>query len=127
MCELKDPTATIGVRMFEEYQERVVDLRRAGQELAACVRLLEETDLTSDSGVAVWLQELDRAASAGGEAMRQARELQTAIASAWPRRLSPGWPRLPSSATTAERSRQASSAEGQGSCAVPDPVPTRNH
>ena len=75
--------------MFDEYRCQVVNLRRAGQTLFACVQVLEETDLTGDASIARWLEELERAAAASGEALRQADELRTAIAGAWPRSREP--------------------------------------
>lgn len=78
------------VRMFDEYRGQVVNLRRAGQRLVASVEVLEETDLADDASIARWLHELERAAAASEEAGRQASELRTAIASAWPRPLGTG-------------------------------------
>lgn len=76
--------------MFDDYRGRVVDLRRAGQRLAASVEVLQETDLADDLSVALWLHELERAAAACEEARRWASELRTAIASAWPRPVGTG-------------------------------------
>jgi hypothetical protein len=76
--------------MFDEYRGQVVNLRRAGQRLAASVQILEETDLADDASVARWLDELERAATASGEALRRASELRTAITGAWPRPVGPG-------------------------------------
>jgi hypothetical protein len=70
--------------MFDGYRSTVVELRRAGQRLADCVRRLEETDLESDEGVRRWLRELAGAEAAGGEAARLAGTLRTALADAWP-------------------------------------------
>jgi hypothetical protein len=71
--------------MFDEYRSRVVELRRAGQRLEICLQALEETNLEGVDGVTRWLQELKLAEAAGSEAVRQARELRTALAGAWPR------------------------------------------
>jgi hypothetical protein len=71
--------------MFDDYRGQVVDLRRAEQRLAASAQILEETDLADHASVARWLHELERAATASGEAFRRASELRAAIAGAWPR------------------------------------------
>lgn len=80
-------SATMSVRMFDEYRRQVIDLRRMGEALSASIQVLEETELNDDAAIARWLEELDRAATAGGEAARQACELRSAIAGAWPRPL----------------------------------------
>ena len=76
--------------MFDEYRGHVVNLRGAGQRLVASVQILEETDLAGDVSVARWLEELAHAAAASEEALRQASDLRTAIAGAWPRPLGAG-------------------------------------